>query len=182
MQRNFISLTSLGRHQQICNKIAYIWKKKQRICMAKIKYDRFFRCCHIVLYVDKTAFAFRPNGFMIQMERTRLTDSISLSQSLPLFQNKMHITIYMQQQSCFPCEHFIKFSSWISPAKIYPIKWHVEVKRQANRVTPHEWTTYKKIFEWQEEKKHRVDNVNWHSCLMLFSVSLLIHIPSIHVQ
>lgn len=50
-------------------------------------------------------------------------------------------------------EHFIKFSSWISSFKIFPIKWHVEEERQAQPVTSYGLQDRKKMAK--RSNKHR---------------------------
>lgn len=72
----------------------------------------------------------------------------------------------MQDQSCSPIEHFIKFSSWISLSwKIFPIKWHVEVETHKKETkhwhTPHAKNHTRKS-GWESQKKNKRNNHATH--------------------
>lgn len=65
-------------------------------------------------------------------------------------------------------EHFIKFSSWISSFKIFPIKWHVEEERQAQPVTSYglqdrkKWQNVRTNIGMREQNKSQSWQSAWH--------------------
>lgn len=108
-------------------------------------------CFCLISSIHNKLFAFWLNTTLFELKQSKRS-------SFRCLQCNGHVSV----------EHFIKFSSWISSFKIFPIKWHVEEERQAQPVTSYglqdrkKWQNVRTNIGMREQNKSQSWQSAWH--------------------